>query len=35
MITFCDSCTDKKEVKKYQVKGETFYWCENCDEVNA
>ena len=29
---YCDSCTEEAEVKSYEVKLETFYWCDNCKE---
>jgi hypothetical protein len=32
MISYCDSCTDKTEVKPYQVGAITFYWCDSCKE---
>jgi hypothetical protein len=32
MKTFCDSCTDLKEVQEYDIKGDLFYWCEECKD---
>lgn len=32
MISFCDSCTDKKEVTEIKHQGEAFYWCDECKE---
>lgn len=33
MITFCDSCTDEKEVKEYKGEGGIpFWWCDECKE---
>jgi formamidopyrimidine-DNA glycosylase len=32
MITFCDSCTEEKEVTEIKHRGETFYWCDECKE---
>ena len=32
MISFCDSCTDQKEVTEVKHQGETFYWCDICKE---
>jgi len=29
---FCDSCTDLKEVSRYEVAGLDFYWCAECAE---
>jgi hypothetical protein len=32
MITYCDSCTEEREIKTYQAYGNTFYWCSDCNE---
>lgn len=32
MISFCDSCTDRKEVIEVKHQGEIFYWCDMCKE---
>ena len=32
MISFCDSCTDEKEVTEIKDRGESFYWCAECKE---
>jgi hypothetical protein len=32
MITFCDSCTEEKEVIEAKHQGEIFYWCDGCRE---
>jgi hypothetical protein len=32
MITYCDSCTEEREVKTYEVYANKFYWCVDCDE---
>lgn len=32
MLGYCDSCTEEREVKGYEVEGADFYWCEDCAE---
>jgi hypothetical protein len=32
MTNYCDSCTEEKEIKPYQVDTITFYWCDDCKE---
>ena len=32
MITFCDSCTEEREVKTYLSAEVVFFWCEDCKE---
>lgn len=32
MITFCDSCTEEKEIKSYLYTEIIFYWCEDCKD---
>jgi transposase-like protein len=31
-LNYCDSCTEEREVKAYNVHGDTFYWCADCNE---
>jgi hypothetical protein len=35
MNTFCDSCTETREIKEYTVKGDVFYWCKDCKECEV
>ena len=32
MFSFCDSCTEEREVKAYLSAEIIFYWCEDCKE---
>ena len=32
MITFCDSCTEEREVKAYLSAELVFYWCQDCKD---
>ena len=29
-VTICDSCTDTKECRAYELETYIFYWCEDC-----